>query len=439
MDPDRNPLWDRDPIGSPDDASSPGLDPLSSLLQVAPQVPFLQGDALSVLQTLPDGIAQTVITSPPYWGLRDYGIPGQLGLEPSPQEYVSNLVRIFQEVKRVLRPDGTLWLNLGDSYAGSGTIGRNDAVRLASGLASGHGGGITCPNQGTLQRRSKGPSKQLLGMPWRVAFALQEDGWILRSDIIWAKPNCMPESVRDRPTKSHEYLFLFSKQERYFYDAQAIKEGEQVYTRKGTKGGHHLTQMPGYKGIAGGTLKRDPTEAYGFARDITTVGRNKRTVWTIATRPYKGAHFATMPPALVLPCVLAGSSPRCCEVCGSPWERVTERTGANNNSNEVIADYDVPGLAKRSSSDRVRRLDGKNYTHVTRGTNSWRPTCHCDNTGSARCLVLDPFSGAGTVALVAQEQGRRSLGIELNPDYIRLAEERLKTISPQPRLFEEVA
>lgn len=265
---------------------------------------ILHGDALARLRELPAESVQCVITSPPYFGLRDYGVAGQIGLEETPEAYVATLVAVFREVKRVLRKDGVCWVNLGDSYAASGghaSYGKTSMIHSQE------------QQEARNFRATKVPggscAKQLLGMPWRVAFALQADGWILRSDVIWAKPNCMPESVRDRPTKSHEYLFLFAKSERYFYDAIAVREGEQVYTRKGTQSGHHLTQMAGYKGIAGGTLKRDPNEAYGFARDITTVGRNKRTVWTIATQPYKQAHFAVMPPALVEPCVLAGSKP----------------------------------------------------------------------------------------------------------------------------------
>jgi len=270
---------------------------------------LIRGDA----RTLPlrDGCVACVVTSPPYWGLRDYGATGQLGLEPTPEAYVAALVAVFREVRRVLRDDGTAWVNLGDSYAtGAGAVGEcpggGEQGRRWRGEGSKHDyrlGPMTQPNRMPINGLKP---KDLCGIPWRVAFALQADGWYLRSDIIWSKPNPMPESVTDRPTKAHEYIFLLAKSARYYYDAAAVKEGDAVYTRKGTVGGHKLTKQEGYKGIAGGTLKRDSEEAYGWARDVTTIGRNKRSVWHIATQPYAGAHFATMPEPLIAPCILAG-------------------------------------------------------------------------------------------------------------------------------------
>lgn len=254
---------------------------------------ILQGDCLAVLRTLPDESVQCVVTSPPYFGLRDYGVPGQIGLEPTPAAYVARLVEVFREVKRVLRNDGVMWLNLGDSYGGSG----NNKP---------HTGDLSDRklNQQTFfARQNTAGSKHLLGMPWRVAFALQDDGWILRSDVIWHKPNCMPESVRDRPTKSHEYLFLFAKSERYFYDAEAIKD-------PATHAGE--VRMTSPKSLSLGQAKGRGIKPSGNATKpfmIVPVGRNKRTVWTIATAPFAEAHFATFPPALVEPCILAGSRP----------------------------------------------------------------------------------------------------------------------------------
>lgn len=250
---------------------------------------ILQGDALTVLRTLPDESVQCCVTSPPYWGLRDYGTEGQLGLEATPEEYVANMVEVFREVRRVLRSDGTLWLNLGDSYAGSG-----------KGAWS-----VVGPQKEVYVPDPKGPAaaipkvppglkpKDLVGIPWRVAFALQADGWYLRSDIIWAKPNPMPESVTDRPTKSHEYLFLLSRSERYYYDADAIREPAETGT-------------PGHLKAGYGARHSTSAALAGYQSDAAT-GRNRRSVWTIATQPYPEAHFATFPEALVEPCIKAGS------------------------------------------------------------------------------------------------------------------------------------
>ena len=251
------------------------------------------GDALDVLRTLPDESVQTCITSPPYYGLRDYGCDGQIGLEKTIDKYVQRLVEVFREVRRVLRDDGTVWLNLGDSYA-STTKGSGGAGKSTLG-----------PNRDlqNIDFQKMEPRrfeldglkpKDLIGIPWRVAFALQADGWYLRSDIIWHKPNPMPESVTDRCTKAHEYIFLLSKSARYYYDHEAIKEesviGEGAIRRSGA-----VSQV--------GTLRND--EGRHCVNDGT---RNRRTVWTVSTRSYKGAHFATFPPELIEPCVLAGSA-----------------------------------------------------------------------------------------------------------------------------------
>lgn len=248
------------------------------------------GNCLDVLKTLDDCSIQTCITSPPYWGLRDYGVGGQLGLEKTPNEYVAKMVEVFREVRRVLRNDGTLWLNLGDSYAGSG-----------KGAWDNKNGGqkevyIPDPN-GPQSKIAKVPdglkSKDLVGIPWRVAFALQADGWYLRQDIIWHKPNPMPESVRDRCTKSHEYIFLLSKSERYYFDCESVKEKAA-------------------KGSAGSLFNKGKTAGHQMGRSsdiqrIDATTRNRRSVWTVATQPFKGAHFATFPPKLIEPCILAGS------------------------------------------------------------------------------------------------------------------------------------
>lgn len=260
---------------------------------------IFEGDALTVLRRLPDCSVQSVITSPPYWGLRDYSIPGQLGLEGTLPQYVNALRSIFSEVRRVLKDDGIFWLNIGDGYT------------------SGNRGWRAPDKKNPARAMSVRPDtpdglkpKDLMGIPWRLAFALQEDGWYVRTDIVWNKPNAMPESVKDRPTRSHEYVFMFTKDERYFYDCAAIME-------------------------VNGAVKR-----------------NRRTVWNVHTQGFPGAHFATFPPALVKPCLLASTKP---------------------------GDF-----------------------------------------------ILDPFFGSGTAGLVAQQLGRKYVGIELNPEYVALAAERLE-------------
>ena len=262
-------------------------------------VRLYQGDVLDVLREMDAESVQTCVTSPPYWGLRDYGEPGQLGLEPTPGEYVARMVEVFREVRRVLRDDGTLWLNLGDSYANTG-FGGNIQTN----------GGFT----GAAQRRSDGyrPSprkpipdglkpKDLVGIPWRVALALQDDGWWLRSDIIWAKPNPMPESITDRPTRSHEYLFLLTKSARYFYDYKAVQEPLSSTPEQYLRAGKSVRDNHAFGEVAG-----RPLGPSSFA--TVPDGRNARSVWTITTKPYSGAHFATFPPELPSRCIKAGSA-----------------------------------------------------------------------------------------------------------------------------------
>ena len=260
------------------------------------------GDSLEILRTLPDGSAQCCVTSPPYWGLRDYGHDEQIGLEQTPEEYVSRLVAVFAEVRRVLADDGVLWLNLGDSYASNPASGARSSSAIFNGSPE------TTGDHQTPKRKYRRPDdlkpKDLVGIPWRVAFALQADGWYLRSDTIWHKPNPMPESVRDRPTKAHEYVFLMSKSARYLYDQDAIRErmAESSASRYAYKFG-------GAKSEALAEANKE-----GVGRRTSVIGtrsapdsRNARSVWTIPTQPYPGAHFAVMPPALADRCIRAGS------------------------------------------------------------------------------------------------------------------------------------
>jgi DNA modification methylase len=372
-----------------------------------------QGRNLDRLAEMPDESVQTCITSPPYWGLRDYGtatwdggdsecdhlagplasdksklnsgkgpaetdkvrtfgVPfrdgrcgkcgatrtdSQLGLEATPEEYVENMVKVFREVRRVLRDDGTLWLNLGDSYMGGG--GGNYGSGIST--ASDHGQHLTnVRNRRAFIENTGLKPKDLVGIPWRVAFALQADGWYLRSDIIWHKPNPMPESVTDRPTKAHEYLFLLTKSPRYYYDADAIREVAVVHDRAEgrIKPGGDYELGAGRNDFA---TERSTTKGFG----ANEAGRNKRTVWTVTTKPFSGAHFAVFPPDLIEPCVLAG----------------------------------------------------------------------CPEGG----IVLDPFSGSGTTGMVALRHDRSYIGLELNPEYAEMSRNRIRDDAPLLNTGQEVA
>lgn len=254
---------------------------------------ILIGDCREVLKTLPDQSVNCCVTSPPYFGLRDYGVQGQIGLEQTPDAYVAELVSVFREVRRVLRDDGTLWLNLGDSYAAN----RSYQVNSTKGGPK-HGPGQSVGGSGSKVPEGLKP-KDLIGIPWRVAFALQADGWYLRQDIIWHKPNPMPESVRDRCTKAHEYIFLLSKSERYYFDHEAIKEeatGQFPGNKKPTKSGRAYVDT-------GNEMHRTSAGLHNIG---PVERRNKRSVWTVTPKPYRGAHFATFPPDLIRPCIQAG-------------------------------------------------------------------------------------------------------------------------------------
>lgn len=346
-----------------------------------------------VADILPPESVQTVVTSPPYYGLRDYGVEGQIGLEATPEEYIGKLVEVFRGIRKVLRPDGTVWLNLGDSYNGSGGAGGDY-----------NEGGLKEGQPRYPGRRVKGlKPKDLIGIPWRVAFALQADGWYLRSDIIWHKPNAMPESVTDRPTKAHEYIFLLTKNPRYFYDAEAIREPAR---KQGT---------PGHLKSGSGLRHENHRSLAGATWDAS--GRNKRSVWTIPTQPFPEAHFATFPEKLVEPCILAGTSPHACPFCRAPWKRVVERTW--------VVHRREPAHDPRSPT----KVDSTGWQPARRPTYLWEPTCTCEgNDGSGKCLVLDPFAGSGTTLLVAERLGRQAVGIEINPEYVEMAKRRLSKV-----------
>lgn len=302
---------------------------------------IIQGDCIEGMRTLPDQSVNCCVTSPPYFGLRDYGHEGQIGLEETPEQFVAKLVDVFREVKRVLKDDGTLWLNLGDSYASNMKGSGGPSKKQDS-------------NAGSLYEPKKFnhgvKEKDLIGIPWMVAFALRADGWYLRQDIIWHKPNPMPESVTDRCTKSHEYIFLLSKSQKYWYDHEAIKEescGDSGFAKQRKFGQSNFAKTKEDRYV------NDARSGNGYGDYKDDGYRNKRSVWTVTTKPYSEAHFATYPEDLIVDCIKAG----------------------------------------------------------------------CPEGG----IVLDPFMGAGTTALVARKLNRNYIGFELNPEYIRIANNRLRT------------
>ena len=383
---------------------------------------ILQGDAIEQLRTLPDESIHCCVTSPPYWGLRDYSTNGQLGLEKTPEEYVAKMVEVFREVRRVLRKDGTCFVNLGDSYWNGGGEKRDGG----HGFVDGGKPKLDAAKGSLLQLKSETKlglkPKDLCGIPWRVAFALQADGWWLRSDIIWAKPNPMPESVTDRPTKAHEYLFLLTKSANYFYDGEAIREP------------HTACNIQKQNGALKDRGDSRQFKKQGLHDFLNPAGRNKRTVWTVATAPYPEAHFATYPPDLIKPCILAGTSAKgCCAKCGNPWERIVEK-GESSWEARKAAGHTVYGLNPPQSFDTPKVIGRKNEGGLgwvaESKTIGWQPTCDCFGvnplsiTVAKPCTVLDLFAGSGTTGAVALELGRKAVLIELNPKYVELIKTR---------------
>jgi DNA modification methylase len=434
---------------------------------------ILQGNVIDVLRRLPPESVHCVVTSPPYWGLRDYGIPavlwggdascphdwervpprqrrspedvqnprsiqashrganvklpmtrscplcggwfGQLGLEPDPQLFVDHIAAVFDEVRRVLRPDGTLWLNLGDTYHTDSPVRRSSAEAFS-------------PAWDPSQTRSRGGNrrpavhlgslkpKDLVGIPWRVAFELQRRGWWLRADCIWAKKNPMPEPSRDRPVHAHEYVFLLTRSRRYFYDGEAVREPLQASSLRRLK--HHLpnpVDNPRYRSKhPDGDFRRFP-----MLGNTDPGGRNLRSVWSLATQPYTGAHFATFPESLPEICIRAGTSQRgACRACGAPWIRHirVEGGGIGHDWHPIksLALGRGQGIAAPGMADGT-------YHRIDLG---FRKHCPCPTRDVVPCVVLDPFVGSGTVLAVARRLGRASVGIDLNPEYVALAKER---------------
>ena len=360
-----------------------------------------QADARAI--PLPDKSIHMVVTSPPYWGMRDYGlgvnIPAGIGLEPTLGEWMANIVAVMREVRRVLRDDGTVWVNLGDAYAGSGKGMLKDGSLFLP---------VTTDSL---------PAKSLMGQPWRVAFALQDAGWLLRSAIVWHKPNPMPESATDRPSNAYEMVFLLSKQGKYFYDADAIRyPSKDPLDNRASRGSKMQKRMP--NGSVNGI--RPGNKAYPMA--------NARNVWTIPTqgRPY--AHFATFPDELPRRCILAGTSEKgVCGECGSPWVRIVERSKRYDHTTTASGKSKEDPYAGQTG-DGAGTHDVRQGVFSDTQTLGWEPTCSC-NADVVPATVLDPFVGSGTTLTVAQSLNRRSVGSDLNPEYLEIARRRIQGIS----------
>jgi DNA modification methylase len=370
-------------------------------------------DALVYMRTLPDDSVDLAVSSPPYYQLRDYFVEAdaQIGLEPSFAEYLVHMVDVFREVRRVLKPTGTLWLNIGDCYAmpskwgGSGGNHKN-------GYAKGS-------NRTQRRRRDYGGlgDKQLMGVPWRIAFALQADGWILRMDNIWSKTSVLPESVKDRTSRTHEYVFMFSKAERYYYDHVAVREpvSQTSIARelRGRSTKHKYTD--GATGQDSHTLHQE--RAADSARAVWLT-RNKRSVWSVAPARNKFNHFATFPPKLIEPMALAGSPPEVCAACGAPLVREVKK---------VVVDQREAHRFTANLRGKVDASNGRANTkraYLAYETIGRKPTCAC-GAGTRPGVVLDPFMGSGTVALVAHQHRRDYVGCDINPDYVAIAQKRL--------------
>lgn len=482
---------------------------------------YYGGDVRASLRALPEASAHCVVTSPPYWGLRDYGTPptvwggdpacnhqwsenrvykdsptrlggegigfhdaettkaqrwttnhtcgcgawrGQLGLEPTPDMFAAHMVEVFREVRRVLRPDGTVWLNLGDSYVGGGRAGRNPEYHARHTMFGQTSDAEEFGKFGLPQPVPEGlKPKDLAMVPFRVAFALQADGWWLRSVMPWVKRNCMPESCTDRPTVATEYWFLLSQSESYFYDIDAV--------RKASTHEHRAKDTPG-------TRAQQPASAVRHGRDSSggvgyhEGGRNRRTSdWWVdsvieaineterylahlkqvrdegllsspegeplgirtATVPYKGAHFAVFPPLLIEPMILASTSAEgCCPTCGAPWERIVSRERLSRDTTVERSERDG-GLTAEQGFERTGMSHFKVAEFLAKNppvTVGWQPTCECGSNDRVRAVVLDPFSGSATTGMVSLRNGRDYIGLDLNAEYLPLAEARILATEP---------
>lgn len=398
-------------------------------------------DCRAWLATLPDGCVHCAITSPPYYGLRDYGVAGQLGLEKTPAEYVEGMVGVFREVRRVLHPSGLLWLNLGDSYAGGG------GGNYTRGTRNNSGQNITnVRNRDDWLEAAGAKPKDLLGIPWRVAFGLQSDGWYLRQWMPWVKRSPMPESATDRPGTACEVVFLLAKSDRYFFDMEAVKRGAVMTPQRRTspKSVQRKGGTPGQPPHNGSLHLRDEPEQESDSRNFRSADLWFDSVGMllagedaddlellgldVTSTPYKHAHFATFPPKLVRPLVLAGTSERgVCPDCGAPWKRMVKkerqptRPGCGTKCTvEAMADHGPGGMANR---------DPERHCTATK-TVGWEPGCSCGNPDVVPSVVLDPFAGSGVTLAVAVDLGRRAVGCELNPQYVKFVNRRLSVVTP---------
>ena len=417
-----------------------------------------EGEASAELSAMPSGYVHCVVTSPPYWGQRDYGLGEWLGgdpecdhahrqtetlsgldggtktndhshdawsggvcgrcgarqtetgigQEPTLTEHIGNLVAVLREVRRVLRDDGTVWLNYGDAY----TSGGRATYRSGASENKGH----EVQND---QERPDTPNglkaKDLMGLPWRVAFALQDDGWWLRSAIVWHKPSPMPESVRDRPTSAYEMIFLLAKRPRYFYDAEAIRD----FSGDGWHGKSEPARAP------------EMAERQGAAVDPKSQrsGANARNVWTFPSKGLAEPHYAAFPPELPRRCILAGTSEHgVCADCGAPWERVVDSSESPHDGSTASAYAKGSNANRLALARQAARERGGEYVQ-RRETVGWQSTCDHD-ADVIPATVLDPFSGSGTTGIVALQQGRSYVGIELNPEYVEMSRNRIRKAAP---------
>ena len=376
-------------------------------------IDIMVGDCVESMKSLPDKSVQTCITSPPYWGLRDYGHEKQLGMEKTPEEFVANMVEVFREVRRVLRDDGTLWLNLGDSYAsGKARYSTKEQSFLGGKRNDAKLGALQDGKRACVKHHDYLKDKDLVGIPWLVAFALQRDGWWLRQDIIWHKPNPMPESVKDRCTKSHEYIFLLTKSPTYYYDDEAVKIPVNDPSRKNYQNGARTHGL---------NLDRNDNDMSERMKGVIFDKKKKRSVWSVKVKPFKEAHFATYPPELIEPCILASTSEHgCCAECGAPYVREIKTTYPKMRGIEA---RDVPGQNKHGSFGATRFDDP-----IVTETTGWKPSCDC-NAEISRCTVLDPFGGSGTTGAVALKHGRKAILCELNEDYAKIIPKRIESIT----------
>lgn len=341
-------------------------------------------DTRVALQRFKDNTFHCCVTSPPYWQLRDYFKDGQIGLEKTPEEYINNLVDIFKEVKRVLRKDGTLWIVIGDTYSTSKKGNTQDNVNSKSRRKKLH-----------LQQINKKiptniKTKNLIGIPWKLAFALQEDGWYLRCDVIWSKKNPVPDGAKDRPTRNHEYVFLLSKSSKYFYDYYAIMDEAKKKNGRSRK--------------FGANIQRGNNRQNQNRRFIDFEKKNKRSVWNVSVGRSGGIHFSVFPEKLITPCILAGTSSKgCCPKCKKPWSRIVEKEKYFTENGE----------------EKVY-LDGTN----------WKSNCNCLISGTENCVVLDPFCGVSTTGVICLKSDRDYVGIDINDEYIKAGREKLFSIDP---------